>query len=69
MKNIDAGMGGKMRSIATMKAKKKSKTSKIGDRLDRLELSQAPRNPFLKKIKGAKPAPKVNSIIPRSPTN
>ena len=51
MYGIDAGMGGKMRSIAAMKAKKKSKTSKIGDMLDKKEMSQAPRKPFITKAK------------------
>jgi hypothetical protein len=53
MYGIDAGMGGKMRSIATMKAKKKkSKTSKIGDMLDKKEMEQAPRRPSVTKAGG-----------------
>jgi hypothetical protein len=55
MYGIDAGMGGKMRSIATMKAKsKKKKPSKIGEMLDRKEMEQAPRRPFLEKAKPTK---------------
>jgi hypothetical protein len=59
MYGIDAGMGGKMRSIATMKAKKKkSKTSKIGDMLDKKEMEQAPRRPSVTKAKKPfKPTP------------
>jgi hypothetical protein len=55
MYGIDAGMGGKMRSIAMMKAnkKKKSKTSKIGDMLDKKEMEQAPRRPSVTKVKPA----------------
>lgn len=52
MYGMDAGMGGKMRSIAAMKAKKKkSKTSKIGDMLDKKEMEQAPRRPSVTKVK------------------
>jgi hypothetical protein len=55
MYGMDAGMGGKMRSIATMKAKKKkSKTSKIGDMLDKKEMEQAPRRPSVTKAKPTK---------------
>jgi hypothetical protein len=56
MYGMDAGMGGKMRSIATMKAKskKKSKTSKIGDMLDKKEMGQAPRRPSVTKAKPTK---------------
>lgn len=55
MYGMDAGMGGKMRSIATMKAKsKKKKPSKIGEMLDRKEMEQAPRRPFLEKAKPTK---------------
>lgn len=69
MYGIDAGMGGLKKVAAKKASKKKSKTSKIGDMLDRLEMQNAPRRPFMSKIKGAKPAPKKKSIIPRSPTN
>jgi len=56
MYNIDAGMGGKMKKIAMMKAKKKdeSGTSKIGKMLDKKEMSQAPRRPFMTKMKKGK---------------
>jgi hypothetical protein len=56
MYGIDAGMGGKMKKLAGMKAKmkKKSKTSKIGDMLDKKEMSQAPRKPFMTKMKKGK---------------
>ena len=61
MYGMDAGMGGKMRSIATMKAKKKkSKTSKIGEMLDRKEMEQAPRRPFLEKAKPTKKSSKMD---------
>lgn len=61
MYGIDAGMGGKMRSIATMKAKKKkSKTSKIGDMLDRKEMEQAPRRPSVTKAKPKKAISKMD---------
>lgn len=45
-----------LKAIAALKAKRNSKTSEIGEMLDRLELEQAPRNPFLSKGTG-KPAP------------
>jgi hypothetical protein len=49
---MDAGMGGKMRSIAMKKAgKKKSKTSMIGKMLDKKEMEQAPRRPSVTKMK------------------
>lgn len=51
MYGMDAGMGGK-RNLAAMKAKKKmSKTSKVGDMLDKKEMMDAPRRPFLTKPK------------------
>lgn len=42
-----------MKRLAELKAGKKSNASKVGERLDYLELSQAPRNSFLTK-KGKK---------------
>ena len=61
---------GALRRLATMKAKsKKNKTSKTGRMLDRMEMRDAPRTPFLTKNKKGKPAPKKKSIIPKSPTN
>lgn len=48
-----------VKAVATLKAKKKSKTSEIGEMLDRKELEQAPRRPFLSKGKG-KPAPALS---------
>jgi hypothetical protein len=59
-----------MKRLAQARAKKNvSQASKVGKRLDRLDMENAPIRPFLSKIKGAKPAPKKKSIIPRSPTN
>lgn len=56
MYGMDAGMGGMMKKIATKKAKKKdgSKTSKIGKMLDKKEMSDAPRKPFITKMKKSK---------------
>jgi hypothetical protein len=53
MYGMDAGMGGKLKKIAGMKAKKKkmSKTSRIGKMLDKKEMMDAPRTPFLTKNK------------------
>lgn len=49
-------MSGMMKKIAAKKAKKKdeSGTSKIGKMLDKKEMSQAPRKPFMTKIKKSK---------------
>ena len=59
MYGMDAGMGGKMRSIAMKKAgKKKSKTSKIGDMLDKKEMKQAPRKPFVERFERVEPKKK-----------
>ena len=55
MYGMDAGMGGLMKKVAAKKAsKKKSKTSKIGDMLDKKEMGQAPRRPSVTKIKPTK---------------
>jgi hypothetical protein len=55
MYGIDAGMGGLMKKVATKKAsKKKSKTSKIGKMLDKKEMMDAPRMPFVTKMKKGK---------------
>jgi hypothetical protein len=52
---MDAGMGGLMKKVAAKKAgKKKSKTSKIGDMLDKKEMEQAPRRPSVTKVKPTK---------------
>jgi hypothetical protein len=53
---MDAGMGGMMKKIAAKKAKKKSgsKTSKIGKMLDKKEMSNAKRMPFMTKMKKSK---------------
>jgi hypothetical protein len=51
-----------VKAIAAAKAKKKSRTFKIGEMLDKLELEQAPRRPFISK------APPKKSKIPASPT-
>ena len=71
MYGIDAGMGGKMRSIATMKAKsKKKKPSKIGEMLDKKEMEQAPRRPFLTKAKNPfKPTPLPMNVGKNKTTN
>ena len=63
----DKKMPGALKRLAKMKAK--NKISKTGRMLDRMELMDAPRTPFLRKNKKGKPAPKKKSIIPRSPTN
>lgn len=48
----DSKTPGALKRLATMKAKnKKKKPSKIGEMLDRKEMSQAPRRPFLTKAK------------------
>jgi hypothetical protein len=52
-----------LKSLATLKAKRKAKTMRIGDMLDKKELEQAPRRPFISK------APAKKSRIPKSPTN
>lgn len=68
-----------VKAIAALKAKNKSKISKIGEMLDKLELEQAPRTPFLTKgsgkpaptptpSKSKKATPAKKSIIPMSPT-
>ena len=59
MYGIDAGMGGLMKKVAAKKAsKKKSKTSRIGDMLDKKEMEQAPRRPSVTKAKKPfKPTP------------
>jgi hypothetical protein len=49
---IDAGMGGKKKKLAGMKAK--NKMSKTGKMLDDMEMKQAPRRPFLEKAKPTK---------------
>jgi hypothetical protein len=55
MYGMDAGMGGLMKKVAAKKAgKKKSKTSKIGDMLDKKEMEQAPRRPSVTKVKPTK---------------
>jgi hypothetical protein len=51
-----------VKAIAALKAKSKSKTFKIGQMLDKLELEQAPRRSFISK------APPKKSKIPASPT-
>ena len=51
-----------LKAIAALKAKRKSKTFKIGQMLDKLELEQAPRRSFISK------APARKSKIPKSPT-
>jgi hypothetical protein len=53
MYGMDAGMGGLMKKVAAKKASKKSKTSKIGEMLDRKEMGQAPRRPSVTKVKPA----------------
>lgn len=53
----DDMMSGSMKKVAGMKAKKKmSKTAKVGKMLDKKEMSDAKRMPFLTKImkKGGK---------------
>ena len=52
MYGIDAGMGGKKKKLAGMKAK--NKMSKTGKMLDDMEMKQAPRRPFLEKAKPTK---------------
>jgi hypothetical protein len=52
MYGIDAGMGGKKKKLAGMKAK--NKMSKTGKMLDDMEMKQAPRRPFLEKVKPTK---------------
>jgi len=49
-------MGGMMKKIAAKKAKKKdeSSTSKIGKMLDKKEMSDAKRKPFITRAKKAK---------------
>jgi hypothetical protein len=55
MYGMDAGMGGLMKKVAAKKAsKKKSKTSKIGDMLEKKEMEQAPRRPSVTKVKPTK---------------
>jgi hypothetical protein len=56
MYGMDAGMGGMMKKIAAKKAKKKdeSGTSKIGKMLEKKEMSNAPRKPFMTKMKKSK---------------
>jgi hypothetical protein len=56
MYGMDAGMGGMMKKIATKKAKKKdeSGTSKIGKMLEKKEMSNAKRKPFITKMKKSK---------------
>ena len=51
----DSKTPGALKRLATMKAKKKkSKTSKIGDMLDKKEMEQAPRRPSVTKAKPTK---------------
>jgi hypothetical protein len=51
----DSKMSGTVKRIAAMKAKgKKSKTSKIGEMLEKKEMSNAPRKPFMTKAKKGK---------------
>jgi hypothetical protein len=56
MYGMDAGMGGMMKKIAAKKAKKKdeSGTSKIGKMLEKKEMSNAKRMPFMTKMKKGK---------------
>jgi hypothetical protein len=51
-KNKDDKKPGALERLAKAKAKKKmSKTSKVGKRLDRLEMENAPRRSFLESMK------------------
>ena len=52
----DSKMSGTVKRIAAMKAKgkKKSKTSMIGKMLDKKEMMDAPRKPFMTKAKKGK---------------
>jgi hypothetical protein len=43
-----------MKRLAMNKAKKKSKTSRVGKRLDEMELMNAPRRSFLESLKPMK---------------
>lgn len=55
MYGTDMGMGGKKKKLAGMKAKNKmSKATKTGMMLDKKEMSDAPRTPFMTKMKKGK---------------